>query len=47
MKRRKLIIRKGQLQYSDTDRFKINKKQQNVKVSEEGLYQCFVKIQGE
>ena len=47
LKQRKLIIRKVQLQYSDTEKFKKNQKQLNVKVSEEGLYQCFVRIQGE
>ena len=41
LKERKLIIRKVQLHYSDTETFKINKKQLIMKVSEEGLHQCF------
>ena len=41
LKQRKLIIRKVKLQYCDTESFKINQKQLNVKVSEEGLYRCF------
>ena len=47
LKQRKLIIRKVRQQYSDTETFKTNKKQLNVKASEEGLYQCFGRIQGE
>ena len=47
LKQIKLIIRKVQLQYSDTKTFKISRKQLNVKVSEEGLYQCFGGIKGE
>ena len=47
MKQRKVIIRKVQLQYSDTQAFKINQKLLNVKVSEEGLYHYFGRIQGE
>ena len=46
LKQRKLIIRKIQLQYVDIETFKINKKHLHVKVSEEGLYQCFGRIQG-
>ena len=45
LKQRKLIIKKFQLQYSDTETFKINQKQLNVQVSEEGLYQCFGRVQ--
>ena len=44
LKQSKLIIRKVQLQYSDTETFKIDQKKINVKVSEERLYQCFGKI---
>ena len=44
LKHRKLIIRKVQLQCSDTETFKVNKKQLNGKVIEEGLDQCFCKI---
>ena len=40
-KRRKLIVRKVQLYLN------VNKKQSNMKVREEGLYQCFDRIQGE
>ena len=47
LKQRKLIIRKVKLQYCDTESFKINQKQLNVKVSEEGLYRCFGIIQSE
>ena len=41
LKQSKLIIRKVQLQFSDTE---IDQKKINVKVSEERLYQCFGKI---
>ena len=44
---KKLIITKVELQYCDTETFKINKKQFNVKVGEERLHQCFIRIQGE
>ena len=44
LKQRKFIIRKVQLHYSDTQMFKINQIKLYVKVSEEGLYQCFSKI---
>ena len=44
--KRKFIIKNVQLQCSDTETFKINKKQLNAKVSEEGLYQYFGRIQG-
>ena len=47
LKQIKLIIRKLQLQYSDTETFKINQKELNVQMSEVGLYQCFGRIQGE
>ena len=47
LKQRKLIIGKVQLQYSDTEMLKTNQKQLNVKVNEEGLDQCFGRIQGE
>ena len=32
---------------TDADKIKINQKEFNVKVSEEGLYQCFGRIHGE
>lgn len=41
---RKLIIKKHKLQYSGTETFKINQKQFNLKVTEEGLYQSFGRI---
>ena len=40
-------MKRVQLQCSDTEKFKINQKQLNVKVSEEGLYQYFGRIHGE
>ena len=47
MKQRKLIIRKVQQQYSNTEAFKINQNQLNVKKSKEWLYLYFGIIQGE
>ena len=44
---RKLIITKVELQYCDTETFKINQKQFNVKVGGQRLYQCFIRVQGE
>ena len=41
---RKLIIKELKLQYSGTETFKINQKQFNLKVTEEGLYQSFGRI---
>ena len=42
LKQRKLIIREVQLQYSDTQTFKINQGQLNVKVNEEGCISASV-----
>ena len=47
LKQRKLIMKKVQLQCTDTETFKINRKQLNVKVNEEGFYQCFGRMQDE
>ena len=46
MKQKKFIIRKVQIQYRDTETFKTDPTQLNVKVSEERLCQCFGRIQG-